>query len=117
MLCLHGIICLFGAFTLLSALQWRPGGRTAYFLASEDEIICMGVTRHGCNHELIVGRYLPGRNAEELKIWVERSMLSKDDNIIKVDRLPHSSAWSNWAEGLHVEQGDPHIQSMSSTCT
>ena len=52
----------------------------------------MGLLRHGSNHELIVGCYLPGRTAEELKIWIERSMLSKDDNTIKVDRLPHSCA-------------------------
>lgn len=70
----------------LSALQWRPERRTASFLASEDELICMGLLRHGSNHDLIVGRYLPGRSAEELTIWIERSMLSKDDNIIKVGR-------------------------------
>ena len=80
------------AFTSLSASQWRPGRRTAYFLASEDELICMGLLRHGSNHELIAGRYLPGRTADELKIWIERSMLSKDDNIIKVCRLPQGCA-------------------------
>ena len=97
-------------FTSLSALQWRPDRQTAYFLASENELICMGLLRHGCNHDLIVGRYLPGRAAEELKIWIERSMLSKDDNIIKVGKLPQGCAMLNQAEGIHVQQGDSQFQ-------